>query len=138
LRVCPHCGYVFPVQIKFKGTAGTSELIAKAPKPPEINDFNVDRVVYKRHTTKDRPDTLKATYYCGLRVFNSWVCLWHEGFARKKARDWWNSAHPEGKESVIPEDIIEALNQVEYLKVPDSIQVRTDMKYPDILSFNYS
>lgn len=137
LRVCPHCGHTFPPEIKFKATSGTSELIAKAPKPPEINDFSVDRVVYKRHPKAGRPDTLKATYYCGLRVFHAWVCLWHEGFARKKALDWWKAAHPEGKESIAPADIITALNEVEYLKVPNSIRVQTDLKYPDILSFDY-
>ncbi len=139
LRECPECGHIFPVQIKFKATAGTSELITttKRQKDPVIEDFKVDKVVYSKHIKKDRPDAVKATYYCGLRVFHAWVCLFHSGFPKKKALDWWYAAHPDGRGADRPENINEALEQVTKLNTPHKIKVRVDQKYPDILNYFY-
>jgi len=138
LRECPHCGHIFPISVKFRTTAGTSELMATSKvKEPEIHDFKVDKVVYAKHVKKDKPDAVKATYYCGIRMFTAWVCLFHGGFARKKALDWWYEAHPEGRNCERPEDIDEALDSVMGLNTAHTITVRTDQKYPEILNYKY-
>jgi DNA repair protein RadD len=32
---------------------------------------------------------LRVDYQCGMRRFSEYVCLEHEGFARRKAEQWW-------------------------------------------------
>lgn len=49
----------------------------------------------KRKAEPDQPDTLRVDYLCqpsagGMpETISEWVCLEHQGFARKKARRWW-------------------------------------------------
>lgn len=137
LKYCPHCDYYYPPQIKFKATAGTHELIAKKKKDPVLEKFDVNQVTYRVHKKKGSPDSIKVTYLCGLRAFNKWICLFHGNYPTKLAMDWWRKVHPDGKEAIKPESMEEAMAQVDNLKTPKKITVRTDLKNPEILDFSY-
>lgn len=132
LRVCPHCGVEFPMSVKFGVHAGEEELIAK--DEPQVEEFKVDKVVYSEHRKQDKPPTIKVSYYCGLRMFNEWICLEHEGYPRKKSRDWWRER---AQDDFPPETTAEALGLIKDLKTPISIRVWINKKYPEILSYAY-
>ena len=131
VRFCENCGYEFPKQTKITEYAGTEELIADEEIKTEI--FVVDRVVYREHQKRDSKPTIKVSYYCGLRVFNEWVCLEHEGFPSKKARTWWRQRHPHPP----PQTTAEAMHLINDLTTPISINVWLRKTYDEILGYNY-
>lgn len=132
--VCPDCGYEFPITFKGTQKASTEELILrkkepKPPKPPKpelpavIESYNVDRVEFSKHQSRDttKPPSLKAFYYCGLRIFNEYLCLQHSGFASHKAREKWRLMA--GYEDNPPTTIDSALSRIGTLRLPTEIRV---------------
>jgi DNA repair protein RadD len=135
LRICPHCGEEIILDVKFRSTSGTAELIAAEEKPAVIKEFKVIRATYKPHHKAGKPSSMKVTYYCGLRTFSEWICLFHQGNPRRRAREWWGKASD--GEVPYPEDIEEALEFSRQLRSPNIIKVQIDLKYPEILEMNY-
>lgn len=136
IRVCTECGYEFPINVKFGFQASTDEVMADGM--PQIEVFKVDRVVYHIHKKDARPDAIKVSYYCGLRMFNTFVCLEHSGFASKKARDWWRRHWPVEWHDRLPETTEHALAQVNSLWEPTHIRVWVNKKYPEILDYSFT
>lgn len=111
-KVCPNCesrvaatarecscGFRFPPpkpQPRHEGEAGTSELLLAQQKPQR---WLVEAVNMSRWTNKKSGSvTLRVDYECQLdgregnltrEVVSEWICLEHEGFAGRKAADWW-------------------------------------------------
>jgi DNA repair protein RadD len=135
LTACPECGFEFPRAVKFSPRAGTEALIRGEQELPQVELFRVDRVVYNEHRKEGRPPSIRVSYYCGLRKFDEWVCLEHEGFARKKARDWWCNRAP-GTQP--PETIAEAFQRLGELRTPTHIRVWVNKKYPEIMDYQYT
>lgn len=131
VRFCINCKAEFHITVKIHTGASTEKLIAE--NAPKVETFQVSRVVYQKHRKEGRPDTIKVSYYCGLRKFDEWICLEHEGFARKKARDWWRQRA--GTEP--PPTTAVAMESVEGLKIPKIIRVWVNKKYPEIISYVY-
>lgn len=132
VRFCIECGQEFPREVKLGQHAGTEELIVR--DIPQLEVFKIDRVVYTRHQKPERPPSIRASYYCGLRVFDEWVCLEHEGFASKKGRDWWrNRAQNEP-----PSTIVDAFARMNELRTPTHIRVWLNKKHPEIMAYDYS
>lgn len=136
VRFCTCCGNEFPRMVKFKETAGTDVLIKSVEM--EIKNFDVTEVSYRkwapRHSTK--PPSLLVTYSCGpIQKFSEWVCLQHEGFASKKARDWWRERAPMSDDP--PSTIDDALLEVEDLIVPKTIKVLVNKTHPQILKYEF-
>lgn len=127
-RVCDACGFVFPRNHKLATSAYTEEVMAKSE--PQIEMFKVDKVSYSVHTKPGRPPSLQVSYYCGLRLFREWVCLEHDGYAGKKAREWWRARADEEP----PETVEEAAKRADALLVPKEIQVHINTKYPEVLN----
>ena len=132
---CPECGFEFPRSIKFGQEASTDALIRGDIEEPVTSVFKVDRMVYSRHERQDRPVSLRVSYYCGLRKFDEWVCLEHEGYPKKRARDWWRQR---AENPVPPESITEAFTRIKELRTPSNIRVWVNKKHPEILSYDYT
>lgn len=133
VRHCVSCGQEFPRQVKIKETA--SELDLLAGSGPKVEIFAVDHVEYvEQEGSQDKPAVLRVRYSCGYRVFTDFVCLEHEGFASKKARDWWR------KRSVIepPETTAEATKRARELQSPTHIRVWLNRRYPEILAYDFT
>lgn len=133
VRFCAGCAAEFPKHLKISEQAGTDELIATQKTKTTI--FKVDRVTYSKHHKQDFPDSIQVSYYCGLRMFKEWVCLEHDGFASKKARDWWR------KRSIgypPPDTTAEAMELIDSLKEPIHIRVWLKSKYDDILGYDFT
>jgi len=86
---CPDCGYVFPPrEVKIAPTAATLPVLS--PKAPQW--VAVSNVSYSRHDKRGGWPSLKVTYSCGLTTYQEWICFEHQGYARRKAEDWWRIA----------------------------------------------
>lgn len=128
VRNCIYCGQEFPFEIKIKERASTDELIKR--DEPVVENFKVDHMTFSIHKKDSRPPSMKVSYYCGLRVFNEFVCFEHGGYAAMKARRWWK----EHCGSLFPETTNEAISRTGEIKV-QSINVWINKKYPEVLSF---
>lgn len=141
LRFCPTCGHEYPPEIKFKARAGEEELIAKKKKDdsPEVGVFKVDMLTYKmRNGRVGKPGFIEVTYQCGFRRFKQPLCLEHEGFALKKARDWWRKATDNDDGADIPTNLGDALQRWSECRTPKNIRVWVNKKpYPEIMAVDY-
>ena len=130
-RFCVNCGTEFIFETKIDAHAATEELLRS--DLPVVETFEVDRVFYHRHGKEGSPPMIKVQYYCGMRMFNEFVCLEHPGFAAKKARDWWRQRHW----GEPPATTDEALRYLSELRVPRRVRVWVNKKYPEILGHEY-
>jgi len=135
VRFCEQCGTEFPRFYKVKATASTNELIAASSDMTVSDVFSVDRVVYKKHISKNTEiPSLKVTYSCGLRLFTEFVCIEHSGFPSKKARDWWRYA---ANDNWTPNTVDEAILNIDILRKPKRIRVWLNKEHPEILNHEY-
>lgn len=145
-RYC-ECGFKFPPpEIKVNMSADGIAQIMKAGQAAKW--YDVTDVAYHHHSSKheDKPDSLKVTYTCvpeleegeelgnlQTRRFSEWICLIHEGFAGKKANDWWRKR----SRNDMPETIYEGVSLADQgsLCVPSKIRVKPDGKYSRITDY---
>jgi DNA repair protein RadD len=132
VRFCAHCGAEFPKEVKIAHHASTEELIAD--NAPKTEVFKVDRVVYHKHQKDGSPDSIKVSYFCGLRMFKEYLCLEHAGYAGKRARDWWRDRALDEP----PETVAEALESLDVLRQPSHIRVWLKPKYDEIIACCYN
>lgn len=135
-RSCLSCGYVFPSKeqtVKHETQASDKPVISE----PET--WPVDEVFYavhkKRGAEETAPKTLRVTYMCSVgRIASEWVCVEHQGFARRKAEDWWKKRSDE----LCPIDAIEAVNMgnAGFLFEPRSLQIDNSGKWPQVIGYN--
>ncbi len=95
IKRCPTCGWEIPKleieQLKIKerhrrlhgDKASKKSILSSMPET-----YKVDEVTLRRHRKKENPDSIAVQYRCGVATFKEWICLDHEGFARKKALEW--------------------------------------------------
>lgn len=132
-RECMNCGAPFLFKNKLFNTASTAEVMRG--DLPIVEYFNVTKVLYNLHEKKNSegilisPPSIKVSYFCGLQMFNEWVCLEHPGFVAKRARDWWRQRHTEDA----PLTTYEALRKTSQLRAPARIRVHVNKKHPEIL-----
>jgi DNA repair protein RadD len=129
-RECPYCGYAWPVNHE--------------PEPDEIaivgTEFFTKPVVdvlYRVHEKKNadpsHPKTMRVTYKFNMwEEANEWICIEHEGFAKRKAERWWrersNDPFPESAQQAV--DIANAGGLSEPLEVTYTLKDR----WPEVKS----
>jgi len=96
LGACPSCGWVIPkVEMKeMERKEGERKMHDRKAAEAAILStdeilLQVDDVMADLHMSADGKASLRVSYRCGLRVVPEWVCLDHEGYAGKLAREWW-------------------------------------------------
>lgn len=142
-RFCMVCNEEFPVNVGYGMVASDAPLIAQNKNAIledfKIEVFKVNNVTYQVSKRAGRPDTIKATFSCGLRVFSSHLCLEHGGFAAKQARDYWRNAwHGDPEKGEPPESVAEALEFTHYLKAPTHIRVWLKKKQPEVKAYDFT
>lgn len=125
---CCFCGAEFTFQVKLKQTAASDELLRG--DAPLVEVFKVDHITYSTHEKAGRPIMMKVTYYCGLRSFSEYVCIQHDGFAQRKARQWWR----ERSSAPFPESTEAALVQTDTLTAATHLRIWINKQYPEILA----
>jgi DNA repair protein RadD len=85
LRYCP-CGHKFPDPEPNHDSKSYSGAVLSSQVVAEWAD--VDDVIYARHQKQGKPDSVKVTYFCGIKTVSEWLCPDHGGYAtsRYKAR----------------------------------------------------
>jgi DNA repair protein RadD len=82
------CGYEWPREERKHDTRADDVAILGGEKASDWLD--VDLVKAVPHLSRSSGmTTLRVDYQCGMRRFSEYVCLEHEGFARRKAEQWW-------------------------------------------------
>lgn len=125
---CAYCGAEFSFQVKIKQTAASDELLRG--EAPLVEVFKVDHITYSTHEKAGRPPMVKVTYYCGLRSFNEYVCIEHDGFAGRKARQWWR----ERSNAPFPTSTANAIVVTDSVTAATHLRVWVNKQYPEILS----
>ena len=113
LRDCPHCGFHFEFETKLKSEASSVELIRG--DDPIVEVFKVDHVTASEHRKIGKPNSVKLTYYSGLRsMFTDYLCIEHEGFAQRKASQLWK----EMGGAIFPDTTAQGLDRIGELNMP--------------------
>lgn len=128
VRWCEFCGAEFVFKVRLAATAATADLLRGDAPVTEV--FTVDHITYTRHNKVGKPPMVKVGYYCGYRVFYEYVCFQHEGFARRKAEQWWKLR----TDMHVPETTAHALSIAHKLRASTHIRVWTNKEFPEILA----
>lgn len=130
VRFCAYCGAEFTFQTKLKHGASTDELIKV--ELPELVEFKVDHIIYSLHNKVGAPNSVKVSYFCGLRSFSEYICPEHPGqFPLRKAAQWW----AERTDKPFQRDCSNILCSVDELKQPTHIRVWVNKKFPEIMAY---
>lgn len=108
-QVCPRCGHAFPPRERERHEAqATAEGILSGQVTRETE--RVHETSYHFHTKRDNPDappTMRVQYRVGFQRFRrEWICFEHEGYARRKAEQWWQARSSEP----VPKTVEEAVD----------------------------
>lgn len=137
---CIDCGFKFPEPERIKhGIEASSAAILSQQRDSMYDIVPVEDVRYRLHRKEGSPESLRVEYYDGMiRVASEWVCLSHEGYARKKAESWWNSR---SKINAIPTNTDEAIEWLDYddniLRRPSAVVINRQGKYPSIIGYQW-
>jgi len=126
VRICPACAFEFPPPVTKLSSTASGEALLKADRKPEV--VAVTNIRYERHKKNGKPDSMRVTYYAGIRNFTEWVAF---ESAPKWARSWWWKRAPGTRP---PMDVTDALARTAELKTPARLSVIKDGKYYKILS----
>jgi len=146
IRICPECGWELPkrefdklerieAERRMHGDKiSGKEILSSIPEVYKVAD-----VVIGRHCKDGSPDSLVVRYICGLRIFREWICLDHEGYAGKRAQDWWQTRFGTCKKRVTVNDALENFLTVHTVKeFTKTITVRRKGKYFEVIGHNSS
>ncbi len=106
---CPGCGFVFPEPEKetHEATATTEGILSDQVTRTEEQ---VKEVAYCLHTKRDDPDappSMRVEYRVGFnRWHREWICFEHEGYARRKAEQWWQAR----SRDAVPSTVMDAID----------------------------
>lgn len=134
VRYCVNCGAEFPVVMRLEHRASELDLIRTKDKPvsPPLT-VPVDRIIYRLHKKKDRPDSVCVEYGSGLLVYKEWVCPEHGGFASQRAYQWWTARSHEPA----PNNAAEFLERRNSLATPTRITIRQTEKHVEVIGYDF-
>jgi len=148
VKICDHCGgynhisarYCVMCNEEFEFAVKIKQEADKAHEPlrdvtPVYEEFNVWRVFYRRHTSRNRLDSLCISYSVEGRTLpiTEWVHIESGGRARFEAEQWWMQRSSEP----CPQSIDEALRVQSSLRVPTKILVHTNTQFPKVMRCEY-
>lgn len=137
LKECFYCNWVFPIPEPEEMKASTAELVRtnKKSDSPIVEPFDVDKVLYSANFKTKKP-TIVITYHCGKRKFEEYLCLEHDGYARKFAERMWRD-RAINRLDPVPMTISDALIQIDQLRTPRKLLVWTNKKPVEIKGYEY-
>jgi DNA repair protein RadD len=96
--------------------------------------FKVDRVEYNKVTRAFQRPEMSVRYSCGLRKFSELISIEHDGWAGKKARNWWRERLPGFEPPPTTED---GLTATAMLREPTHVYVHTNATWPRVTAYSY-
>jgi DNA repair protein RadD len=135
-RVCDNCMTPFPPGTILTHKAFSGDILRT--EEPKMEWFNVTAVIYRVHQKGGGKPMVRVTYACGFRSFEEWVCIEHDKYLGKKARDWWRTrVTPKYLDYGPPPTAIEFVEWKHLLKSPRRIYVQTNKQYPEVQNYEY-
>lgn len=131
ITICPHCGHEFERErenpfARLETTASTAQFVQR----PRWVD--VKKVVTRKHVKRDTgAESLRVDYHCGLQIHSVWVAIGREGFAGRKAAQWWRE-HGTGD---VPAAVSQALARP--VRTPARIKVMPEGRFTKIQDYDY-
>lgn len=139
VRNCCNCGDEFHFQNYVEATAYTDSPM-KVEQAPIVESVAIKTpVFYSKHNGKDKgngiisPPTIRATYSLGVRPISVFLCFEHTGKPRRLAHEWWQKHSPNPP----PQTADEFLMRTGELRIPKSVLVHTNLKYPEIKQYEF-
>lgn len=131
--VCPDCDEPFPPPPAKHDIRPADVDILNTPRT-----LRVDGVSYYHHKKRGDENAtpcMCVSYDSGMETIREYVCIEHQGFARGKAKSWWQdrTEHPF---PVLAFDAVDAGNKG-YLREPAYITVTKDGKFDRIISCDF-
>lgn len=133
-RFCISCGMEFQFEQKIIRTSSTQELLRNGM--PQVETYEVQRVIYNRHVGKESGKaSIKVSYMCGLMMFSEFIGFDHDKpMAIHMSHEWWRARHP--GEPPLSTDL--ALRAIMELRTPRKIRVWVNKgKYPQVLGVEW-
>lgn len=131
-RACSCCGFEFPESENVKVTPRASErpILAETAASTKL----VKGRTFSHHTSKDpsKPDTVKITFWAGMKSYNQWIGPGSQGFMKTKSDRFWrqhNGSMP------FPKSVEDFLNRQGELLSTAEIEVKPDGKYWSVESW---
>lgn len=93
---CPECSFHMPresTENPHDQRSGNAPILSGEKTSTEWEVKNVVYTVHQKKGTQpgDAPPTMRVNYEIGFHKFQSeWVCVEHTGYARNKAKIWWD------------------------------------------------
>jgi len=135
-EMCSRCNTQFPPpEIKHDAKPTEYAIISGEPRTGHVRA--VWYHVHEKRGNPDAPKTLRVDYSIGFNdTVSEWICVEHDGFARKKAKKWWD----ERCGVPCPRTAAEAVKiaQAGFLRKPDTIEIEPDGKYQRVTSATFS
>lgn len=133
VQICPVCMHEFPRKPAHEHTASTAAILSEDIKPEWLE---VSDVSYSRHIKEGKPDSLKATYRCGLQYYFEWVFFEHYGHAQARAVRWWKKH----SDSMPPATVTQALEFIEEVGIrkPYRVEIKKAGKYFEVLDHDFA
>lgn len=130
---CEVCGHEFPPreEARHDAVADATHAILSTDGPPWLD---VRGMSFARHQKAGSPDSLRAEFHCGIATHRVWVCLEHQGTARRKAAEWWRRLGG----GDVPGTVGEGLARAAHLTWPDQIQVRQNGKFWEVVGYRFA
>lgn len=143
VRKCPICGWEIPKieleamnELERERRMHGDKASKKSILSGEPETYHVNTIKVARHVKIGSPDSLKVQFRCGLTTFSLWLCLDHDGFAGRKAKDWMKKHTGDSKTLTVDEALGDMfLTQ----KLSDSIRtvtIRRTGKYNEVVDTN--
>ena len=131
------CGYQFK-------SVGVSDSVSEVNLEPvyfsktEPVWHKISNIKFFIHKKEGKPDSLRVEYHneniYKSRICSEWVCLFHDGYAQRKAQEWWT----DNTDVNLPQDIDEAIRVIDFAMMkPVEILIDESGKYPKILDKKY-
>jgi DNA repair protein RadD len=148
-KECPECGFRFPDEPKDRhdATADEDSTLTGTPDPEVWEVLSCAWGVHvKKNAAEDSPRTLRVDYTCqpafsnggnlAQKVVSEWICFEHQGFARTKAKFWWEGRSIHDTPSTIEEAV--ALLDRHVARMPSMITTQQEGKYERITAADFT
>lgn len=145
-RFCKACGDEFPLNVYMDGVSSDLDVMVRAPvvvtqPDPVVDRLFVVNVTYNVHRKKNKPDSLRVSYFCKgsgnvPRMYSEYICFEHIGKAQERAVRWWRDRCVNAD---VPTTVERALQLTDYLRIPRYIRVWTNppSNHPEIQDYEY-
>ena len=144
MKVCPSCGHVYPESPSAKhGTVASESAPLSSDESARVErEVEVSRVDVAVHHKKGSapgdgsPRTVRLTYWADMRTrFSEWICVEHQGFARRKAEDWF--AEIGGDPAYLPRNADEAkkclIDRFEFIPIKSILVRENGGDWPEVI-----